>query len=111
MRLPDRSSALGLAALFAPQSNQGRFIAPHDDPGVRAADEKAAIEFVADLRTRRHCHLLYRIAGPTICVSESAGFRRLAANELFWIIDDELKWIKRNPKRLRLNRSELLVGF
>ena len=28
-----------LAALFAPQTDQGGFIAAHDDPGIRTADE------------------------------------------------------------------------
>ena len=31
---------LDLAPFFAPQPYQGSFIAAHDDPGVRAADEK-----------------------------------------------------------------------
>ena len=34
---------LGLAPLLAPQADQGGFIAAHDDPGVRAADERAAV--------------------------------------------------------------------
>ena len=34
---------LGLAPLLAPKADQGRFIAAHDDPGVRAADEGAAV--------------------------------------------------------------------
>ena len=34
---------LGLAPLLAPKADQGGFIAAHDDPGVRAADERAAI--------------------------------------------------------------------
>ena len=34
---------LGLAALFPPQPHQGRLIVAHDDPGVRAADEVAAV--------------------------------------------------------------------
>ena len=33
---------LDLAALFPPEADQGRFVAAHDDPGVRAADEGAA---------------------------------------------------------------------
>ena len=33
---------LGLAAFLAPQADQGGFIAAHDDPGVRAADEVPA---------------------------------------------------------------------
>ena len=33
---------LGLAALLAPKPNQRSFIGPHDDPGVRAADEGSA---------------------------------------------------------------------
>ena len=35
---------LRLAALLAPEPDQGRLIAAHDDPGVRAADEGAAVE-------------------------------------------------------------------
>ena len=42
MRLPDRSSRLDLAALFPPQPQEGGLIVAHDDPGVRAADERAA---------------------------------------------------------------------
>ena len=34
---------LNLAALFPPQPHQGGLIVAHDDPGVRAADEVAAI--------------------------------------------------------------------
>ena len=34
---------LGLAPLLAPEADQGGFIAAHDDPGVRAADEDAAV--------------------------------------------------------------------
>ena len=34
---------LGLAALLAPKPDQGGLIAAHDDPGVRAADEGAAV--------------------------------------------------------------------
>ena len=33
---------LDLAALLAPEAEQGGFIIAHDDPGVRAADEVAA---------------------------------------------------------------------
>ncbi len=33
---------LGLPALLAPELDQGRLVAAHDDPGVRAADEGAA---------------------------------------------------------------------
>jgi len=32
---------LGLAPFFAPQAHQGGLIVTHDDPGIRAADEKA----------------------------------------------------------------------
>ena len=32
-----------LAALFPPQPEQGGFVVAHDDPGVRAADEGAAV--------------------------------------------------------------------
>ena len=37
---------LDLAALFLPQPDQGGFIVAHDDPGVRAADEIAAVYFL-----------------------------------------------------------------
>ena len=30
---------LGLAALLPPKPDQGRFVGPHDDPGVGAADK------------------------------------------------------------------------
>ena len=33
---------LGLAPFLAPEADQGGFIAAHDDPGVRAADESIA---------------------------------------------------------------------
>ena len=35
---------LGLAPLLPPEADQGRFIAAHDDSGVGAADEAAAIK-------------------------------------------------------------------
>ena len=35
-----------LAALFAAQADEGPFIAAHDDPGVRATDEGAAMTVV-----------------------------------------------------------------
>ena len=34
---------LDLAALLPPEPEQGGFVVPHDDPGVRAADEGAAV--------------------------------------------------------------------
>ena len=34
---------LDLAALLAPEAEQGGLVIPHDDPGVRAADEIATI--------------------------------------------------------------------
>ena len=34
---------LDLAALFPPEAEQGGLVIAHDDPGVRAADEVAAI--------------------------------------------------------------------
>ena len=44
---------LDLAAFFAPKPQQGGLIVSHDDPGVRTADEVAAvnrIETFAELR-------------------------------------------------------------
>ena len=34
--------SLDLASLLAPKPDQGGFIVAHDDPGIRAADERAA---------------------------------------------------------------------
>jgi hypothetical protein len=34
---------LNLAAFLAPQANEGRLIVAHDDTGIRAADEVAAV--------------------------------------------------------------------
>ena len=47
---------LDLAALFPPQPEQGGFIVAHDDPGVRAADERCAClaEFSYPLQWRAH---------------------------------------------------------
>ena len=42
MRLPDRSSGSALAPFLPPEADQGGFIAPHNDPGVRTADEGPA---------------------------------------------------------------------
>jgi hypothetical protein len=40
---------LGLAPFLAPEADQGGFIAAHDDPGVRAADERTALDKFAKL--------------------------------------------------------------
>ena len=37
---------LDFAALFPPQPQQGGLVVAHDDPGVRAADEGAAVGLV-----------------------------------------------------------------
>ena len=49
---------LGLAAFLAPKADQGGFVAAHDDPGVRAADEGAAvlIRFCPHLRFHVFLH-------------------------------------------------------
>ena len=44
---------LGFAAFLAPKADQGGFIAAHDDPGVRAADECAAITIMIKIVIRR----------------------------------------------------------
>ena len=49
---------LGLAPLLAPQADQGGFVAAHDDPGVRAADEGAAV--LVGLCPHLRFHLLPR---------------------------------------------------
>src|SRR5262245_59271678 len=36
---------LDLAALFLPEADEGGFVRPHDDPGIRAPDELAAIDW------------------------------------------------------------------
>ena len=38
---------LDLAALLAPEAQQGGLVVAHDDPGVRAADEAAPVEELA----------------------------------------------------------------
>src|SRR5262245_36047080 len=38
---------LGLAPFLAPQADQSGLIITHDDPGVRAADERASIAHIA----------------------------------------------------------------
>jgi len=43
MRLPERSSGFGFAALLSPEVEQGVFIVAHDDAGIRAADEGTSI--------------------------------------------------------------------
>ena len=43
IRLCREVLGLDLAALFPPQAEQGGLVVAHDDPGVRAADEGAAI--------------------------------------------------------------------
>jgi hypothetical protein len=47
---------LGLcfAAFLAPEARQGRFIAAHDDPGVRIAYEGATLENIYVLADRAH---------------------------------------------------------
>ena len=58
---------LGLAALFLPQPDQRRLVSAHDDPGVRAADEVAAVLRLScecsrlhDFLRRLKCCLLLR---------------------------------------------------
>src|SRR5580658_3423486 len=38
--------SLGLAPFLPPQSHQRRLIVPHDDPRIRAAEEKTAIQCI-----------------------------------------------------------------
>src|SRR5437660_939867 len=46
---------LSLSPLLAPELDQGRFVTTHDDPGVRAADERTAIQNPGMVRfLRRH---------------------------------------------------------
>src|SRR5262249_3721033 len=52
---------LGLAPFFAPQADQGCFIAAHDDPGVGTTDEGAAIYItLLALGALRHLHSPFR---------------------------------------------------
>ena len=85
---------LGLAPFLAPEADQGGFVAAHDDPGVGAADEGAAIELVADVRARRHYDLPrgIRFIGPNCC--QRWGFEQHCRQmSYFGFIRDELKWI------------------
>src|SRR5436190_5295717 len=43
MRLPDKSSGSVSPRFLAPELDQGRFVAAHNDPRVRAADEHLAV--------------------------------------------------------------------
>ena len=46
---------LGLAPFLAPEADEGRFIAAHDDPGVRAAEQNARLSWIiASLRTTKN---------------------------------------------------------
>src|SRR5262245_20800042 len=46
---------LGLAPFLSPQAHQGCFIAAHDDPGIRAADKRPALDKFAKLHcSRKH---------------------------------------------------------
>ena len=40
---------LGLASFLAPEADQGGLIVAHDDPGIRAADERTALDKFAKL--------------------------------------------------------------
>ena len=53
---------LGLAALLPPEADQGGLVAPHDDPGVGAADEGAAVDAL-DCRWRS-CESRHRSMSP-----------------------------------------------
>ena len=50
---------LDLAALLAPQPDQGGLVVAHDDPGIRAADERAAVNFP------RHVASIVQLPGPS----------------------------------------------
>jgi hypothetical protein len=47
---------LDLAALFAPEAEQGALVIAHDDPGIRATDEMAATD---RLRPHVYFHRLF----------------------------------------------------
>ena len=48
---------LGLASFLPPEADQGGFIAAHDDPGVRAADEPSSSEKIAMIMMGGHYDL------------------------------------------------------
>jgi hypothetical protein len=50
---------ISLTAFLAPKAYQGRFVATHDGPSIRSADERAAIEVTLYLLANRHCNLLF----------------------------------------------------
>ena len=71
---------LGLAPFLAPQADQGGFIAAHDDPGVRAADEAPAIKTFGGstrgLKREGHEALQFscsRISSATFRITPSAS--------------------------------------
>ena len=49
---------LGLASFLAPEADQGGLIVAHDDPGIRAADERTALDKFAKLNCIRE-HFAY----------------------------------------------------
>jgi hypothetical protein len=44
---------LELASLFLPEAEEGAFVAAHDDPGIRASDERTTSNKFAKLRCMR----------------------------------------------------------
>src|ERR1700722_1458317 len=72
-----------LASFFAPKAQQRALVRPHDDPGVRAADEGAGDKGSGDNgrleRDFDHCFLLIMVFDT----ADSAGFNRPIWNETY----------------------------
>jgi antitoxin (DNA-binding transcriptional repressor) of toxin-antitoxin stability system len=63
--LPDKIFWLDLAALLAPQAEQGGFIVAHDDAGVRAADES-----LKTLKNKLSEYVRLASGGETVLVTD-----------------------------------------
>ena len=56
---------LSLAPFLPPEADKGRFVIAHDDPGVRAADEGAAVDISQEFRAdMRHCAVSMKYLFP-----------------------------------------------
>jgi hypothetical protein len=51
----------GLTALFSPETVEGLFVLAHDDPGIRAADELAAVVYCSGAVNVGHSSAIHQI--------------------------------------------------
>ena len=87
---------LGLAPFLAPQADQGRFITAHDDAGVRAADEIAAVSVMFE-------HHVFAPEPELVHCTRTLRYRRYNVNS-------HLDNIPMNPIQLRMARAAVGWG-